>query len=184
MARYRHLVFHILEFLQKHQLYPDEQILKFKIELLNKTNKSLHHTEDAPQDIIILVQTRLNVGITQHKLVPEETVTVIDSRCGEKISVYKGSGNDSITQQFDACASWWTQGPDPAFQAELAREMAYTAARFGHVMFPENVYEPALKCAELLIDGVGKGWASRVYFSYNGSTAIEIALKMAFRPSS
>ncbi|KAL0684158.1 hypothetical protein Bca4012_051006 [Brassica carinata] len=197
MARYRHLVFHILEFLQKHQLYPDEQILKFKIELLNKTNKSLHHTEDAPQDIIMsvkvclfrlcwlvgakrLVQTRLNVGITQHKLVPEETVTVIDSRCGEKISVYKGSGNDSITQQFDACASWWTQGPDPAFQAELAREMAYTAARFGHVMFPENVYEPALKCAELLIDGVGKGWASRVYFSYNGSTAIEIALKMAF----
>ncbi|CAF1784016.1 unnamed protein product [Brassica oleracea] len=113
-------------------------------------------------------QTRLNEGITQHKLVPEETVTVIDSRCGEKFSVYKGSGNDSITQQFDACASWWTQGPDPVFQVR-------------HVMFPENVYEPALKCAELLVDGVGKGWASRVYFSDNGSTAIEIALKMAFR---
>jgi dethiobiotin synthetase/adenosylmethionine--8-amino-7-oxononanoate aminotransferase len=44
------------------------------------------------------------------------------------------------------------------FQAELAREMGYTAARFGHVMFPENVYEPALKCAELLLDGVGKGF--------------------------
>ncbi|KAK8515581.1 hypothetical protein V6N12_075615 [Hibiscus sabdariffa] len=48
-------------------------------------------------------------------------------------------------------------------------------------MFPENVYEPALECAELLLDGVGKGWATRVYFSDNGSTAIEIALKMAFR---
>lgn len=47
-------------------------------------------------------------------------------------------------------------------QAELAREMAYTAARFGHVMFPENVYEPALKCAELLIDGVGKGFFSHI----------------------
>lgn len=54
----RHLVFPILEFLQEHRLYPDEQILKFKIELLNKTNmvdyamdihKSLYHTEDAPQ---------------------------------------------------------------------------------------------------------------------------------------
>ncbi|CAN7067197.1 bifunctional dethiobiotin synthetase/7,8-diamino-pelargonic acid aminotransferase, mitochondrial [Brassica rapa] len=118
---------------------------------------------------------------TQHKLVPEDNVTVIDSRCGENFSVFKASDNNSITQQFDACASWWTQGPDPAFQAELAREMGYTAARFGHVMFPENVYEPALKCAELLLDGVGKGWASRVYFSDNGSTAIEIALKMAFR---
>jgi dethiobiotin synthetase/adenosylmethionine--8-amino-7-oxononanoate aminotransferase len=28
---------------------------------------------------------------TQHKLVPEETVTVIDSRCGENFAVYKVS---------------------------------------------------------------------------------------------
>jgi len=43
------------------------------------------------------------------------------------------------------------------FQTELARDMGYAAARFGHVMFPENVYEPALECAELLLEGVGKG---------------------------
>lgn len=29
---------------------------------------------------------------TQHKLVPEETVTVIDSRCGENFSVHKVCG--------------------------------------------------------------------------------------------
>lgn len=116
---------------------------------------------------------------TQHKLVPEEKVTVIDSRCGENFSVLKSS--DRISQQFDACASWWTQGPDTKLQIELARDMGYTAARYGHVMFPENVYEPALELAELLLEGVGKGWASRVYFSDNGSTAVEIALKMAFR---
>ncbi|CAN1192876.1 Bifunctional dethiobiotin synthetase/7,8-diamino-pelargonic acid aminotransferase, mitochondrial [Linum perenne] len=91
---------------------------------------------------------------TQHKLVPEGTVTVIDSRLGENFAVYK---------------------------IELAREMGYAAGRFGHVMFPENVYEPSLECALLLLEGVGKGWASRVFFSDNGSTAIEIALKMAFR---
>ena len=54
----RHLVFPILEFLQERELYPDEQILKSKIELLNKTNmidyamdihKSLYHTEDVPE---------------------------------------------------------------------------------------------------------------------------------------
>ncbi|XVF47724.1 hypothetical protein PTKIN_Ptkin03bG0133900 [Pterospermum kingtungense] len=118
---------------------------------------------------------------TQHKLVPPSTITVIDSRCGENFSVYKVQNKEYITQQFDACASWWTQGPDATLQTELARDMGYAAARFGHVMFPENVYEPALECAELLLDGVGKGWASRVYFSDNGSTAIEIALKMAFR---
>ncbi|XP_027331712.1 bifunctional dethiobiotin synthetase/7,8-diamino-pelargonic acid aminotransferase, mitochondrial isoform X2 [Abrus precatorius] len=116
---------------------------------------------------------------TQHKLVPAGGVTVIDSRCGENFAVFKKT--EVITPLFDACASWWTQGPDAVLQTELAREMGYAAARFGHVMFPENVHEPALKCAELLLQGVGKGWASRAYFSDNGSTAIEIALKMAFR---
>ncbi|GMN55419.1 hypothetical protein TIFTF001_024540 [Ficus carica] len=57
----RHLVFPLLEFLQERELYPDEQILKSKIELLNKTNmvdyamdihKSLYHTEDVPQDMV------------------------------------------------------------------------------------------------------------------------------------
>lgn len=118
---------------------------------------------------------------TQHQLVPQENVTVIDSRCGEKFAVHEVQTHDCITQLFDACASWWTQGPDATLQIELARDMGYAAARYGHVMFPENVHEPALRCAELLLDGVGKGWASRTFFSDNGSTAIEIALKMAFR---
>ncbi|KAE8056780.1 hypothetical protein FH972_013519 [Carpinus fangiana] len=118
---------------------------------------------------------------TQHKLVPKGAVTVIDSRYGENFAIFKDQNNGFITQQFDACASWWTQGPDATLQTELARDLGYAAARFGHVMFPENVYEPALKCAELLLEGVGKGWATRAYFSDSGSTAIEIALKMAFR---
>ncbi|KAK9715528.1 hypothetical protein RND81_06G170700 [Saponaria officinalis] len=126
---------------------------------------------------------------TQHQLVPKEKVTVIDSRCGEKFAIHKVDNldpatkkyHDVIAEQFDACASWWTQGPDATLQIELARDMGYAAARYGHVMFPENVYEPALHCAELLLDGVGKGWASRTFFSDNGSTAVEVALKMAFR---
>uniref|UniRef100_A0A0D3GXX9 Adenosylmethionine-8-amino-7-oxononanoate aminotransferase n=1 Tax=Oryza barthii TaxID=65489 RepID=A0A0D3GXX9_9ORYZ len=117
---------------------------------------------------------------TQHDLVPVDSVTVIDSRFGENFLAYKVK-DKKIVPQFDACASWWTQGPDSNLQIELARDMGYAAARYGHVMFPENVHEPALRCAELLLGGVGKDWASRVYFSDNGSTAIEIALKMAFR---
>jgi dethiobiotin synthetase/adenosylmethionine--8-amino-7-oxononanoate aminotransferase len=119
---------------------------------------------------------------TQHNLVPQDSVTVIDSRCGENFSAYKIKDNKMmLVPQFDACASWWTQGPDSNLQIELARDMGYAAARYGHVMFPENVHEPALHSAEILLGGVGKGWASRVYYSDNGSTAIEIALKMAFR---
>lgn len=50
---------------------------------------------------------------------------------------------------FHLCVRW--------FQTELARDIGYSAARYGHVMFPENVYEPALHCAEVLLGGVGKG---------------------------
>jgi len=53
------------------------------------------------------------------------------------------------------------------FQIELAREMGYSAARYGHVMFPENVYEPALRCAELLLEGVGKGWWTVVFLLHS-----------------
>ncbi|XP_020592609.1 bifunctional dethiobiotin synthetase/7,8-diamino-pelargonic acid aminotransferase, mitochondrial [Phalaenopsis equestris] len=119
---------------------------------------------------------------TQHKFVSMDGVTVIDSRCGENFAIHKMRSNkEMLVSQFDACASWWTQGPDAVMQSELAREMGYSAARYGHVMFPENVYEPSLQCAEMLLEGVGKGWASRVFFSDNGSTAVEIALKMALR---
>lgn len=59
---------------------------------------------------------------------------------------------------------------------------AQAAGRYGHVMFPQAIHLPALQLAETLIqEGPGKGWASRAFFSDNGSTGIEVALKMAFR---
>ncbi|KAI0249192.1 pyridoxal phosphate-dependent transferase [Lactifluus subvellereus] len=54
------------------------------------------------------------------------------------------------------------------------------AGRYGHVMYPQATHAPALRLAERLIhDGPGKGWASRAFISDNGSTGMEIALKMA-----
>ena len=56
----RHLVFPLLEFLQERQLYPDQDILRAKLELLNQTNmvdyamdihRAFYHTEDVPQGI-------------------------------------------------------------------------------------------------------------------------------------
>ena len=64
---------------------------------------------------------------------------------------------------------------------ELARSVAYAAGRYGHVMFPETVHEPAVKLAEMMVEGVGKGWGERVFYSDNGSTAVEVAIKMALR---
>ncbi|CAI5469533.1 unnamed protein product [Closterium sp. Yama58-4] len=57
----RHLVFPLLEFLQDRQIYPEEEILTAKIELLARTNmvdyamdihKSLHHSEEVPPAMV------------------------------------------------------------------------------------------------------------------------------------
>lgn len=111
-------------------------------------------------------------------------VTVIDSAKGDFFSIYDPQYDlkkSALRPQMDSSASWWTQvfgHADPA----LAMAAARAAGRYGHVMFPKATHQPALELAErMLKDGPGKDWASRVFFSDNGSTGMEIALKMALR---
>lgn len=61
---------------------------------------------------------------------------------------------------------------------------SYAAGRYGHVLFPESINEPVLSLSQKLLRTVGNKWASRVFYSDNGSTAMEVALKMALRSSS
>ncbi|GJJ07127.1 hypothetical protein Clacol_001327 [Clathrus columnatus] len=120
----------------------------------------------------------------QHGMVKDKTeVTVIDSARGDFFSVYDGSkdGHESLLDsKFDGSASWWTQTLGHGNRA-LTMAAAQAAGRYGHVMFPQATHLPALQLAETLVQGPGKGWASRVFFSDNGSTGMEVALKMAFR---
>jgi dethiobiotin synthetase/adenosylmethionine--8-amino-7-oxononanoate aminotransferase len=58
---------------------------------------------------------------------------------------------------------------------------SHAAARWGHVMYPEAAHAPALELADRLLQGPGRGWAQRVFYSDDGSTAVEIGLKMALR---
>ena len=57
----------------------------------------------------------------------------------------------------------------------------HATARWGHVMYPEAAHKPALELADRLLKGPGSGWAQRVFYSDDGSTAVEIGLKMALR---
>ena len=65
----------------------------------------------------------------------------------------------------------------------MSQALASTSAQFGHVMFPSNIHLPAATLSRLLLQdgGPGSGWATRVFFSDDGSTAMEIAVKMALR---
>ncbi|GAA5946239.1 hypothetical protein JCM3765_000164 [Sporobolomyces pararoseus] len=81
---------------------------------------------------------------------------------------------------FDGSASWWTQCLGHS-NPELTLAAAHSSGRFGHVMFPTATNLPALNLSEKLLSTVGKGWANRIFFSDNGSTGMEVALKMALR---
>lgn len=80
----------------------------------------------------------------------------------------------------DGSASWWTQCLGHA-NPELALAAAYAAGRYGHVIFPQAVHAPALSLAKRLVRTVGRDWASKVFFSDDGSTGMEVAIKMALR---
>ena len=133
----------------------------------------------------------------QHGLVKDEAdVNVIDSAWGDHFTVFNRHRSPSppppstvltgslLESQFDGSASWWTQALGHAHPA-LNLAAARAAGRYGHVMFPQATHTPALRLAERLVhDGPGKGWAARAFISDNGSTGMEIALKMALRVAS
>ena len=132
----------------------------------------------------------------QHGHIKQEAdVNIIDNAWGDFFSVYNGhrrssspstnassaSGYSLLEPQLDGSASWWTQAVGHAHPA-LTMAAARAAGRYGHVMFPEAAHLPALKLAERLVqDGPGRGWASRAFFSDDGSTGMEVAIKMALR---
>jgi bifunctional dethiobiotin synthetase / adenosylmethionine---8-amino-7-oxononanoate aminotransferase len=84
---------------------------------------------------------------------------------------------------FDGSASWWTQGLGHG-NPDLALTAAHAAGRYGHVMFASAVHAPALDLSANLLSLLANPRLSRVFFSDNGSTGIEVALKMALRSSS
>lgn len=92
----------------------------------------------------------------------------------------KGKEDLALHTVFDASASWWTSGVGHGHSG-VSHEVVRALGRYGHVLFPEHTHEPAALLAARLLETVGSGWASRVFYSDNGSTAVEAGLKMAFR---
>lgn len=128
---------------------------------------------------------------TQQKLLPPENITAIDSASGDFFQTFKSDPTPSnrrkrdsppgnLQASFDGSASWWTQGLGHA-NPQLTLAAAYAAGRYGHVMFAEAVHAPALQLAKMLLKGSANPRLSRVFYSDNGSTGTEVAVKMALR---
>ena len=81
--------------------------------------------------------------------------------------------------RIDAISSWWSILHGHC-RPELAEVLSAQANSLDHVLFAGCTHQPAVELAELLID-VAPDSLSRVFYSDNGSTAVEIGLKAAYQ---
>jgi adenosylmethionine-8-amino-7-oxononanoate aminotransferase len=79
----------------------------------------------------------------------------------------------------DAISSWWVNIHGHANEY-IANAIARQAAQLEQVIFAGFTHAPAIELAEKLIHILPAGFA-KVFYSDNGSTAVEVALKMALQ---
>ena len=108
---------------------------------------------------------------TQHGLEPDPLPVVGASGALLKL--------DDGRELIDGISSWWTCLHGHG-HPRLVEAMATQAARLDHVLFAGCTHPPAVELAEALLEVVPAG-LERVFYSDNGSTAVEVALKMVFQ---
>ncbi|MCE3280699.1 MAG: bioA [Bacteroidetes bacterium] len=99
------------------------------------------------------------------------------------IAIVKGEGayffDDKGKRYIDGIASWWVNihGHSHPYLAKKISEQLITLE---HAIFSGFTHEPAVQLAERLLKRL-PGNQSKIFYSDNGSTAVEVALKMAFQ---
>ncbi|SMY29035.1 unnamed protein product [Zymoseptoria tritici ST99CH_1A5] len=127
----------------------------------------------------------------QHTERSKDTITAWDSAYGDHFQSYTIKSDQAkldsrekeqmlLKPAFDGSASWWTQGLGHG-NPKLALTAANAAGRYGHVMFGGAIHQPALELAKTVVKESGNPRLSKVFYSDNGSTGMEVAVKMALR---
>jgi adenosylmethionine-8-amino-7-oxononanoate aminotransferase len=94
---------------------------------------------------------------------------------GEGACLYDEDDNSYI----DAISSWWVNIHGHA-HPYIAAKVAEQLQKLEHVIFAGFTHEPAVELAERLLDLLPVNQA-KVFYSDNGSTAVEVALKMCLQ---
>ncbi len=122
-------------------------------------------------DILDLDKRHIWHPFTQHKT---ECKPIAVARSKDAV-LYDTSGREIL----DLISSWWTITHGHSHPA-LVETLAKQGAELCHVMFSGFTHEPAVRLAENLTKELGAP-LSKVFFSDNGSTSVEVALKIAFQ---
>jgi adenosylmethionine-8-amino-7-oxononanoate aminotransferase len=94
---------------------------------------------------------------------------------GEGVWLFDEKGNKYI----DAVSSWWVtiHGHGNPY---IAERIFQQALQLEQVIFTGFTHEPAVRLAERLLE-ILPGYFSKIFYSDNGSTATEVAIKMAIQ---
>ncbi len=92
---------------------------------------------------------------------------------GEGVYLYTEDGRRLL----DGISSWWVNIHGHS-HPKLNQALATQAQQLEHVVFAGCTHRPAVELAEQLLSALPPGLA-RVFYSDNGSTAVEVALKLA-----
>lgn len=99
------------------------------------------------------------------------------------IVIKKGQGvwlyDEHDRRYLDAVSSWWVNLFGHA-NPRISRALSEQAFTLEHTIFANFTHEPAIKVAEKLSALAPEG-LHKVFFADNGSSAIEVALKMSFQ---
>jgi adenosylmethionine-8-amino-7-oxononanoate aminotransferase len=79
----------------------------------------------------------------------------------------------------DAISSWWVNLHGHS-HPHIAKAVAAQAAELEHVIFAGFTHKPAIQLAKNIVSITPDG-LSKLFFSDNGSTAVEVALKMSIQ---
>lgn len=93
----------------------------------------------------------------------------------EGVSLYTKEGKKIL----DVISSWWVNlhGHSHPY---LAKALSDQARLLEHVIFAGFTHEPAIRLAERLLEILPDS-QSKIFYSDNGSTAVEVGIKMAFQ---
>ena len=81
-------------------------------------------------------------------------------------------------EYLDMISSWWVNLHGHG-RPELAQAVSEQILKLDHVQFSGATHEPEVRLAERLLEKAGLTGSAKVFYSDNGSTAVEAALKIA-----
>lgn len=100
-----------------------------------------------------------------------------------QVPIVRGEGVYLIDEEgkryIDAVSSWWVNIHGHA-NPRIAAQVSAQLLQLEHVIFAGFTHEPAVLLAERLL-AILPGKQEKVFYSDNGSTAVEVALKMCFQ---